>query len=615
MRPVRIPSLVLALCASSTVSGQIALTEVAGAAGLSFTTHRGAAPTEIQLGAMTQENMGHGAAVGDYDGDGDLDVYLLQGRGWPNALFRNEWSAGIDGFVEVTTNPGVELGDLGDSRVAHFVDLDDDGDLDLLVVNCQNEIETMPPSRIFRNEGDGTFTDATAGSGFSPIGYLLCGCSLADYDLDGLLDIYVTAWTYDLGSGPHPLQWAGDNRLYRNLGGLQFEDVTEQVGLAPIVSGSPTPLKQDSFTAIFTDITGNGYPDLFLAVDHREDQFYANARGHFTSVSQQVGMTHTGNDMGVCCADLDNDRDLDFYVTNITDSVPACGAGTTDFNALHIGSTSQNGMPFFQDVAFDAGVHDTFWGWGCEFVDIDNDADLDIYAVTGMDAFLSASVPACPLIDTPSVLFVNDGTTFFANETPANVLTFEDDSRGLVAFDYDRDGDQDLLVTNVQEPVRLFRNDTVQPPGEGHWLDVSVCQCRGNVHGIGVRIDVKTDDTLTQRQVLLAGESYLVGTPAEAHFGLADADTVEYVRAHWADGTATTRIDVPADGRIEIRQPRYLCDYVPDNRTDWADILLFCWGWLNDDPRTDLNGNESSYELLDLDLFMTDWAQNAWRSW
>jgi hypothetical protein len=211
---------------------------------------------------LMQRNMGNGAAVGDYDDDGDLDVYLLAQQGLENRLYRNVLDMGTKGFEDVTgVTPAVA--DLGLSRVAFFADLDGDGDLDLLLINDDNGTPDVSPSKVLRNDGAGTFTDATPGSGFRPVGYLRAGAA-------------------------------------------------HRAGL------------------------------LEMATD-------------------DVGANHLGNDMGIACADFDDDGDLDMYTANIDD--PSGALGRFPFtNAFYVNQAERTGSVEFVDEAVDRGVEDTYWG-------------------------------------------------------------------------------------------------------------------------------------------------------------------------------------------------------------------------------------------------------------
>jgi hypothetical protein len=534
-----------------------------------------------------QRNMGQGAAVGDYDGDGDLDVYLLGFLDRANVLLRNDLDLGTASFTDVTADAGV--GGLGMSRVAHFVDLDNDGDLDLIVLNDNDAAGAYPPSTLYRNDA-GVFTDVTTGSGFEPLGYLRMGMSLADYDLDGLLDVYVTVWPM---YGPEgPARMLGENRFYRNLGNFTFEDVTDAVGLGG--------LGRDSFTAIFHDLDEDGRPDIHVAIDHSSDETYLNTGSGFDRVTEDVGTTHTGNDMGANCADLDDDGDLDLYSTNITGP----NFGTTQGNCLYVSDLASGGALSFSEQAFTFEIEDTFWGWGVEFIDPDNDGDLDIFAVSGFDEFvITIFGPSHALASTQSVLFTNEGGGTFTR----SLVGADDDSRGLIAFDYDRDGDEDLLVTNVNQPVRLYENQT---PGQGHWLDVAVEQTRGNRGGIGVTV-FATIGGVTKRREILAGESYLAGTPAEAHFGLGAATTVDELRVRWTDGTETVLSNVPADQFIFIGQPE-LGDLDGSGVVDFVDLtsLLAAWGPCPTAPGAcpaDLDG-DGQVAFPDLTALLANWG-------
>jgi hypothetical protein len=249
------------------------------------------------------------------------------------------------------------------------------------------------------------------------------------------------------------------------------------------------------------------------------------------------------------------------------------------------------------------GLEDTHWGWGVEFVDPDHDGDLDIFAVNGFDEFVENTV----------------GTEHSAYKTPIIQLAKQDgggflrysgidsdDSRGLVAFDYDRDGDEDLLVTNVNGPTRLWKNVT---PTQGHWLQVAVEQVRGNRQGIGVSVFATVGST-TMRREILAGESYLAGTPAEVHFGLGDALVVDELRLEWTDGTETLLDNIAADQLITIVQPD-LGDFDGDGITGFADLsaLLATWGPCMPFPAAcpaDMDG-DGEVKFPDLTTLLNNW--------
>jgi hypothetical protein len=503
-----------------------------------------------------QANMGNGVAVGDYDSDGDLDLYLLGNLGSSNKLYRNNLirSEGPESktFTDVTP---AGLGQLGLSRMAHFVDLDDDGDPDLVVINDDSGVDAdgtglESHAWLFRNDGDGVFADVTDGSGFRPGGYLRAGSAIADYDRDGLLDIYVTVWTAEGGGGS--AIFPGSNRLYRNLGGFQFQDVTDDVGLGG--------LARDSFAAIFTDFDGDHDPDLFVAVDHTSDEFYFNDEGVFRNETARVGATHVANDMGIAVADFDDDDDLDMYVTNITEDF---GDGPPEdlleTNVLLVNQHDTGAGVEFLDEAVQRGAYNSYWGWGTEFVDIENDGDLDLLAANGFDQFMDITFgnlgqpieTFTTVYQKPTVLFCNDGSGSFIRNDQTVLEDHPDDSRALVAFDYDRDGDRDVLVTNVAQKTRLFEN---RSQSQGHWLHLSLGPDR---YAVGATARATLDpgdgsDVIVKRRDVILGRSYLTGSPSELHFGLGDFEEIASLEIEWANGYTEVLSEVAVDQMLTL---------------------------------------------------------------
>jgi len=560
----KLPAAAIAVVIAAPAAAQLSFVDVTAESGLHFVGEYGPTFDFSVLGwpvtdmfEMLQRNMGNGAAVGDYDNDGDFDVYLLGQLGHPNILYRNDrvatlasrrprattWSTSTGSparardalrFTDVTDDAGV--GDTGMSRAAAFVDLDNDGWQDLVLVNDSMEEEGAPTSAIYRNNADGTFTDVTSGSGFAPWGLLKGGLGVTDYDGDGLLDLYVTVWTAGGGAGV-PI-FPGHNRLYRNDGGFRFTDVTVEAGLGII--------ERDSFTPIFADFDRDGDPDLYVTVDHTWDLYYRNDGGVFVDQALVVGATHNGNDMGAAPGDFDGDGDLDIFCTNITD--PDNGFGTGQFNTLLVNQFAQVGQVGFVDDAMTRGVADTRWGWGAEFFDADDDGDLDLFAVNGYDEFVLFHEPDnTNLVDIPADLFVNDGAGNLLRAANTGAETVGD-SRAAIAFDFDRDGDRDLLVTNVQGPAVLLDNRTAG----GHWLDVKLIGGGGvNRDAVGAIIEI-TAGGQEQFREIIGGGSYLSGRPFEAHFGLGAATTVDQIVVTWPGGAQTVLTGGAVDRRLVI---------------------------------------------------------------
>jgi enediyne biosynthesis protein E4 len=520
-------------------STSIRCREVAATAGMRFRGAYGTAGDGSESAGVMQRNLGNGAAVADYDDDGDLDVLLLGQAGHPNRLFRNEGrDRGRPRFRDVTRAAG--LGDIGLSRVAHFADLDADGWLDLVVVNDTVPGSDLGPSRVYRNRGDGTFEDVTAGSGFDPVGAIVGGAALADVDGDGLLDVYLSYWTQDLGrtsaSGLRSGKFTGYNRLYRNLGGLHFEDVTDTSGLGR--------LSVDAFSPVFADFDLDGDQDLYLAVDWgHPDRYYENdGSGRFTDMSDVVGVGHQGNDMGVAVADVDGNGLLDVYVTNITDPAGLLGTQPPG-NTMLMAEPGPDGRPRFTDRAQELGITDTAWGWGAAFVDLDLDGVLDLVAGQGMDEVTRGVSPA--LFDARASVFRGLGDGSFERIIGSGCDP-RGDQRAVLAFDMDRDGDQDLLLTQVDRRVLLLENRS----RAGRWLTVVPRAPVGRT-AIGSIVTVEVAGR-TVSQPILAGGSYLSGPPAEATFGLGTARRATRVTVRWPDGSETTISNVRGDRILRV---------------------------------------------------------------
>ena len=520
--------------------------EVSLSVGLDFVGEAGEAFPPLDVRGVPQlmcQNMGNGVAVGDPDGDGDLDVYLLARFGLANRLYVNQLvETGSPGFVESTPSP---LDDQGMSRTAHFVDFDGDGDEDLLLLNDDDGTVATGRSRVFRNDGGAGWTDVSEASGLRPIGYLVGGSALADFDSDGDVDVYVTYWTGRAGGeqGMYP----GENRYYRNLGDLVFEDASEDVGLEG--------LSTDSFAVVASDFDDDDLLDLFVAVDHRSDEAYLRDGELFVPATAAVGATHVGNDMGAAFADLNGDLAPDIYTTNITD--PLGNYGTTQGNALYIRRPGAvlGEDPLFVDEAWSRGAADTVWGWGVEPIDVDWDGDLDLVVATGFDAWIEARDGGdYPLVDTPTYVLVNDGSGHFARLT-GTALDEPGDSRALVAFDYDRDGDDDVLVTGIDDAVRLYERQgapsrwlTVRLERAALALSATVVVTVPQTSGEGV-----LGEGLILAREVLAARSYLVGAPPEASFAIPDGVYLVDVEVYWADGTVQNLGPTPTNQLLRVR--------------------------------------------------------------
>lgn len=519
----------------------LACSDVAKAAGLNFSGDYGPVfPGLDEMGALMQRNIGNGAAVGDYLGNGYLDVFLLGQAGHPSRLFRNDRGPnGSRVLTDVTALAGLS-GITSQARVAQFVDLSGSGRPDLVVAADYVPGGPGGPSQIYRNNGDGTFTDVTAGSGFDPVGYIVGGMTFADYDGSGRQSIYLSYWTEELGGNPATPniiegKWPGRNRLYRNLGNYHFQDVTDSSGLGTYHG--------DSFTAIFAPFTSDGLPDIYQANDHRPDRFYENlGRGHFRDRSYAAGLARKGNSMGVATT-VDSNGTLDLYITNITD--PAGDFGTNVGNTFMVGSQDASGV-HFTNRARQAGILDTAWGWGTAFVDMNGDGAPDLYAVQGFREFIASG--SAYLANATSTLFLNGGAGQAFKVARGTGCDVPGDQRALVVFDFNRDGAPDLLITQVAGPPILLENLI----SGKNWL--TIAPGGPNDAGINARVSV-TAGGRTATQIVLAGGSYLAGPPREVYFGLGAATSADSVKIAWASGKTTELHNVRSGQVLSVGAP------------------------------------------------------------
>lgn len=502
---------------------QLAFVDITAESGLDHVTGPGPDYGGSEASRSAAQN-GAGIALGDIDGDGDLDVYALANRGTPNHLYRNVSTPGTPRFEDITT---AALADEGQARVAFLLDLNHDGNSDLVLLNDVGPTADFG-SKVFRGDGAGDFTDVSAGSGLSPQAWPIGGASMGDVDGDGELDLYVTVWTGGFGMAP---VFAGHNQLYLGGQGLTFHEATEAQGL-----GTHT---EDSFTPILAQLDDRPGLDLYVSVDKAEDLLFVRRGRRFRDTSEEANVIHQSSDMGVAAADFDDDGDLDLFTTNIflTD------VRFRNRNAFYENQLSQSGKLEFVDRAEELGIADTRWGWGTEAVDLDLDGDLDLVAVNGFAAY-AGDLPEDRLIMGPTYVFENQDGRFvpFTNAT----LDVEEDARALVAFDADSDGDADLLINMMDGPLRLLDNRSVVGGVASITLQPPSAACGAVVRGaVG---------EAKKRRDALCGRSYLVGTDPRVRFGLGTQPRLNGLDVVWADGVTTPLPDVAAGEVLVARR-------------------------------------------------------------
>ncbi len=469
--------------------------ERAGVAGNALYRNRGDGTFE-QIGAeagVGLKDFGMGAAWGDYDADGDVDLYVTNYGG--NALFRND---GFCGFAEVTEETGVGGGD-DFSAGAVWVDYDGDDDLDLYVTNYVDFDESMQPR---------------GGS---------------------VMMQYGRAVPFTLNPASYqPVA----NRLFRNDGG-RFTDVAEAAGVANAAGRS--------LSAAWADWDADGDLDLYVANDISDNAFFMNlGDGTFEDISTLSLTADYRGAMGLAVGDYDRDADLDLFVTH----------WVAQENALyqnHMTGDREGERPLFTDVADLVGLGATgldYVGWGTGFLDLDNDGWLDLFVANGHT--IEDEADESRLLPHRMQLFWNRGEEGFFELSDVAGPPFERllVARGAAASDYDRDGDVDIAVLVHGRGVLLLDNGGT--PGN-HWIEIDLNQEGGNPDGIGAFIRV---DIGEQSQLVSVGgsASYLSQHSLTAHFGLGDAERIDRVVVRWPDGSEEAFAGLAVDTRHVLRR-------------------------------------------------------------
>jgi hypothetical protein len=499
------------------------VTEPAGAAvvyGSDAAAHPGLLASELIA-------MSGGVAAGDYDADGWVDLYAVGGELGQTRLLRNR---GDGTFEDRTVAAGVGLpGALTCGPT--FADYDGDGWLDLLVGG-----HLGTPLTLLRNRGDGTFEDVTAGSGLTSATSNFSS-AFGDYDGDGDLDLAVSHWASNESFGP-PVE-----HLWRNEGNGGFVPATVAAGVDPFLAGRFGFTW--TFTPSFADLTNDGRLDLLLASDFGTEQVYWNdGDGTFTDATTAVNSSENG--MGSAVGDYDNDGDLDWFVTSILDA-----DGTAEGNWGVTGNRlyRNRGDGRLEDVTDAAGVRLGYWGWAACFADFNLDGHLDLFHVNGFDSDSAMSVQ---FHDDPSLFYVANGDGTFTDRSADVGLSDVGQGRGVVCFDYDRDGDVDIYVGNGEgQASRLYRNDAGV---KGGYLAVALRGPGANTQAIGARVLVTTGMRRQMRE-LAAGGNFVSQNPPIAHFGLGEASSVERLEVEWPDGGLTTMTEVATNQLVEIVHP------------------------------------------------------------
>ncbi len=508
-----------------------------------------------------------GGVVGDFNNDGWTDIYLPVGGGGPDRLFINQ---GDGTFADEAAAWGIAIAHRGTG--AAVADYDGDGWLDIFVTSFGSAGASAPGRhRLYRNLGGTGFVDVAGVAGVNTSSAANAdgwGGAWGDYDLDGDLDLAVAGW-----------QTSDGNRLFRNDGDGTFTDVTIAAGMSQVqgVAG---------FAPRFVDMDFDRYPEIVWIADFSTSQYWKNdGDGTFTNFTGISGTSLDGTEMGATVADFNEDGRFDIYVTTI------------NTNNLYI----NQGGHVFTNQANAAGVANTGWGWGTVAVDFNHDTLVDIVATTQSGrqyAFLNVSDPPGSLnfIEVAELIGIDTGIS----------------GRGLANFDYDNDGDQDLVFFPHNGPVKLFRNDLPAGP-DANWIRIFLEP--GAVddippHGVGAVIRL-TIDGRERIGRIDGGSNYLSMSELSAHFGLGDAAAVDSLVIEWTNGDVTTLEDIAANQTLTIAAGAATIpgDINEDGAVDAADLaaLLAAWGACAPDCPEDLN-NDGVVDAADLAVLLAAWT-------
>ena len=513
-------------------------------AGLTATTVFGGEKTNTYL----LETTGCGAAAFDYDGDGWLDVFLVNGttlEGFPAGqeptahLYRNR---GNGTFEDVTARAGLTQGGWGQGACTG--DYDNDGHEDLFVSYYGQD-------RLFHNKGDGTFEDVTARAGLSRATTRWgTGCAFLDYDRDGALDVFVANYIdLDLKTAPRPDSGlcrykgikvacgppglaGGKNALFHNRRDGTFEDVSARAGILKAAGTYGLGVST-------LDFDDDGWTDLYVANDSNPATLYRNAHdGTFTDVASQAGCAYSQDakpqaGMGVAVGDYDRNGTMDVFKTNFAGDTSTLYANT--------------GQGFCEDRTFAAGLGvNTRWlGWGTGFVDLDNDGWLDLFLVNGHVYPEVWQLPTEAAYQQRKVVYRNLANGRFADVSEAlgPPVTVPKAGRGAAFGDFDNDGDVDIVVNNVHDTPDLFR---LRADPANHWVLLKLQGTKSNRSAIGARVRLDAGGG-SQWQEVRGGGSYASQNDQRVHFGLGAATRIDRVEVRWPNGQVEQWRDLPVD--------------------------------------------------------------------
>jgi hypothetical protein len=551
------------LVASNTISGQIGsvtrqdedvgvrFTNVAQQAGLNISMIYG----DEHRNRYLLETTGSGAAFIDYDNDGWQDILLVNGTrldGLPpnlNSTSRLFHNTGNGKFIDVTEKAGLVRTGWGQSICSG--DYDNDGYIDLF-------ISSYGKNALYHNNRNSTFTELAEKAGVANNRTRWgSGCAFLDYDRDGLLDLFVASYIdLDLKTAPlpetGPCQYkgimvacgppgltGGSNTLFHNNGNGTFSDVSEKSGITK-TNGTY------GLGVLTVDFDNDGWTDIYVANDSAPAALYRNNKnGTFTDIGIEAGcaLSIDGKPqagMGVTAGDYNHDGWLDIFKTNFSG----------DTSSLY----RNTGKSTFDDVTFPAGMGlNTRWlGWGCGFVDVDNDGWADIFLVNGHVYPEVEKLTTEAGYAQPKVLYRNlqNGSFADVSQKAGAAVMSPNPSRGAAFGDYDNDGDVDILINSVNGPPELLRADSLN---QNNWIKIKTVGVKSNRDGIGARIKCVTENG-SQIDEVRSGGSYYSQNDLRIHFGLGKNQRVESLEISWPGGKVDTFRNLPANQLVVVKE-------------------------------------------------------------
>ncbi|MFZ0735287.1 MAG: CRTAC1 family protein [Candidatus Sulfotelmatobacter sp.] len=538
--------------ASAPTPSAIRFENIAAKAGVNFVTHNSPTPNKNQI-----ETMVAGVALLDYDGDGWLDIYLVNGAAIPSlqkespAYWNRLYHNNHDGtFTDVTERAG--LAGAGYGMGVAVGDYDNDGRPDIFLANVTG-------NQLFHNNGDGTFTDITAKAGLAGAemnGKKMwsVGAGWFDYNNDGNLDLFVVNYcVWEVNKDPychvksgvrgycHPKLYASlHDTLYRNNGDGTFTDVSKETGIAAHMG--------KGMSVSFADYDGDGFLDAFVANDTTPGFLFHNLGGKkFEEVGEQAGVAYAPDGlalsgMGSDFLDVNNDGRPDIWYTAVEhESFPLLiNQGNGEFDDL----TQESGLRATNEMS----------GWGNGIFDFDNDGWKDLF-VARANVLDNISVLGNRKYPEPNSLFRNLGNGKFAEVGPSAGPDFQVEAahRGVAFGDLFNDGHIDAVVSVLGGPVEILRNIT---ENGNHWILLKLAGTKSNRMGIGAQIHLTTQDGLSQWNEVTTAVGYASSSDSRVHFGLGKNRIIKDLEIRWPSGIKQVLHDVAADQILTVEEPQ-----------------------------------------------------------